>query len=460
MPPLRRRKHCVGIALGSNMGDRDAALREALQRLLAHVEIEAVSSFYETEPVGYVDQPLFLNAVCIGTTDRSPRELLEACKAIEVALGRRPGPRWGPRPIDLDLLFYDDLCLEDEALTLPHPRMAERAFVLIPLAEIAPEWVHPRLGRTAAALAAEQPAAGVRRWARAPMRVGQGFLYWGRETLVMGILNITPDSFSGDGLLKGPNWVEAALEQARRFKAAGAHLLDVGGESTRPGSEPVPAEEEMRRVLPVIERLAAEGLGPISVDTYKACVARAAVEAGADLVNDVWAMEADPEMADTVAALGVPIVLMDNRSRREKVARDPRLGARYEGEEHIDILEAVRGHLMARVEAARAAGIPTHRILLDPGLGFGKTVAQNLELVDRLGELRALGFPILVGPSRKSFIGYTLNLPPEERLEGTAAVVAVSIVRGADIVRVHDVEAMVRVVRMTDAIVRRGPPWV
>jgi len=459
MPPLRRLKHRVGVALGSNMGDRDAALREALQRLLEWVEIEAVSSFYETEPVGYVDQPMFLNAVCIGTTDLSPLQLLPACKGSEAAMGRRPGPRWGPRPIDLDLLFYDDLCLEDETLTLPHPRMAERAFVLIPLAEIAPEWVHPRLGRTAAALAAEPPGTGIRRWARAPMRAGRGFLYWGRETLVMGILNITPDSFSGDGLLKGPDWVEAALEQARRFKAAGAHLLDVGGESTRPGSEPVSAEEEMRRVLPVIERVA-EGLGPISVDTYKACVARAAVAAGADLINDVWAMRADPEMADAAAELGVPIILMDNRSRREAVVRDPRLGARYEGEGHGDIVAAVRAHLMERVEAARAAGIPAYRIILDPGLGFGKTVAQNLELVDRLGELRELGFPILVGPSRKSFIGYTLNLPPEERLEGTAAVVAVSIVRGADIVRVHDVEPIVRVARMTDAIVRRGPPWL
>lgn len=460
MPPLRRLKHRVGIALGSNLGDRDAALREALQRLLEWVEIEAVSSFYETEPVGYTDQPWFLNAVCIGTTDLSPRALLDVCKAIETGMGRAPGPRWGPRLIDLDLLFYDDLCLEDEALILPHPRMAERAFVLIPLAEVAPGWVHPRLGRTAAALAAEQPSTGVRRWARAPMRAGRAFLYWGRETLVMGILNITPDSFSGDGLLKGPNWVEMAMDQARRFKAAGAHLLDVGGESTRPGSEPVSAEEEMRRVLPVIERLAAEGLGPISVDTYKACVARAAVAAGADLINDVWAMEADPEMAEAAAELGVPIILMDNRSRREAVVRDPHLGARYEGEAHGDIVAAVRAHLMERVEAARAAGIPPYRMILDPGLGFGKTVAQNLELVDRLEELRELGFPILVGPSRKSFIGYTLNLPPEERLEGTAAVVAVSIVRGADIVRVHDVEPILRVARMTDAIVRRGPPWL
>ncbi len=449
----------MGIALGSNLGDRDKALREALERLLEWVEIEAVSSFYETEPVGYVDQPLFLNAVCIGTTDCSPHQLLAVCKGIEAAMGRVPGPRWGPRPIDLDLLFYDDLCLEEEALTLPHPRMAERAFVLIPLAEIAPGWTHPRLGRTAAALAAEQPAAGIRRWARAPMRVGRQFLYWGRETLVMGILNITPDSFSGDGLLRGPDWVEVALEQARRFKAAGAHLLDVGGESTRPGSEPVPAAEEMRRILPVIERLAAEGLGPISVDTYKAVVARAAVAAGADLINDVWAMEADPEMAEVAAELGVPIILMDNRSRRAAVVRDPQLGARYEGEAVEDIVVSVRAHLMERVEAARAAGIPPYRIILDPGLGFGKTVAQNLELVDRLGELRGLGFPILVGPSRKSFIGYTLNLPPEERLEGTAAVVAISIARGADIVRVHDVEAMVRVARMADAIVRRGPPW-
>ncbi len=457
MPPLRRRKHFVGIALGSNLGNRDAYLRQALEGLLDWVEIEAVSSFYETEPVGYLDQPRFLNAVCLGTTDLAPDDLLHRMKALEERMGRTPGPRWGPRIIDLDLLFYDDLVVEGETLTLPHPHLHERAFVLVPLAEIAPRWVHPRLGKTAASLAARVLTSGIRPWARAPMRIGRRFFYWGRETFIMGILNVTPDSFSGDGLLQRADWVRAAVEQARRFQEEGAHFLDVGGESTRPGSEPVSAEEEMRRVLPVIEALAAEGLGPISIDTYKARVARAAVEAGADLINDVWAFRADPEMAAVAADLGVPVILMDNRAKREAVVKDARLGARYEGEAVGDMVVAVRRHLHERAQAAQRAGIPPYRIILDPGIGFGKTVEQNLDLIRRLDELTVLGYPLLVGPSRKSFIGFTLELPVEERLEGTAAAVAVSIVRGADILRVHDVRAMSRVARMTDALVRRQP---
>ncbi len=456
MPPLRPRTHRVGIALGSNLGDREAMLRQALEGLLPLVEIEAVSSFYETEPVGFTEQPRFLNAVCLGTTDLDPRTLLDRMRDLEARLGRKPGPRWGPRLIDLDLLFYDDLVVDAEDLRLPHPHMHERAFVLVPLAEIAPLWRHPRLGKTAASLAARQLTRGVRVWARAPMRIGRSFFYWGRRTYIMGILNVTPDSFSGDGLLTQEDWVRAAVDQARRFKEAGADLLDVGGESTRPGSQPVSGEEEMRRVVPVIEALAAEGLGPISVDTYKAAVARAAVEAGADLINDVWAMRADPDMAHVAAELRVPIVLMDNRARREAVVRDPRLGARYEGERVGDMVVAVRRHLQERAWAAQEAGIPRYRIILDPGIGFGKTVEQNLDLIRRLNELADLGYPLLVGPSRKSFIGFTLDLPVDERLEGTAAAVAVSIVRGADILRVHDVKAMVRVARMTDALLGRG----
>jgi dihydropteroate synthase len=301
------------------------------------------------------------------------------------------------------------------------------------------------------------------------LTIGPKTFEWGARTFVMGILNITPDSFSGDGLLppsppshlpsgdgrRGEGGVNAALEQARRFLAAGADILDVGGESTRPGSQTVTAAEEMERVLPVIRALAQEFPEAVfSVDTYKAEVAQAALKAGAHLVNDVWGLRADPHLAEVVAKFDAPVVLMHNRSKPANAQIQENLGGRYVGMEYNNLLEDVKTELTESMVLARKAGIPNEKIILDPGIGFGKTVEQNLELLNRLDEIRALGFPVLLGPSRKSFIGYTLSLPPDQRLEGTAAAVCVGIVRGADIIRVHDVEMMARVARMTDAIVR------
>ncbi len=273
----------------------------------------------------------------------------------------------------------------------------------------------------------------------------------------MGILNVTPDSFSGDGLLNAYDPRREAVEQARRFLEAGADILDVGGESTRPGSRPVDAEEEMQRVLPVIRAILAEFPDAlISIDTYKSAVAEAALESGARIVNDVWALRADPNLAEVVARHRAGLILMHNRSNPLNVEVRERLGAAYLAATYENLIEDVKRDLLESVALAQAAGVPREHIVLDPGIGFGKTVEQNLELINRLGEIRALGYPVLIGPSRKSFIGYTLNLPPEQRLEGTAAAVAIGIARGADIVRVHDVPFMARVARMTDAIVRAG----
>ncbi len=288
------------------------------------------------------------------------------------------------------------------------------------------------------------------------LQIGKWTFEWGKRTYVMGILNVTPDSFSGDGLMKeDADFVARALDQARRFVSAGAHILDIGGESTRPGSQPISAEEELSHVLPVIEAVVRELDVPISIDTYKAPVAEAALKAGALIVNDVWGFHADPKIAEVAARYQAAVILMHNRSSWAHAEIKEKLGGRYVGIPYDDLIADIQRELLESVSIARAAGIPDERILLDPGIGFGKSTEQNLELVDRLGEIRALGYPILYGPSRKSFIGYTLDLPPDQRLEGTAAAVAVGIVRGADIVRVHDVEAMVRVARMTDAIVRR-----
>jgi dihydropteroate synthase len=272
----------------------------------------------------------------------------------------------------------------------------------------------------------------------------------------MGILNLTPDSFSGDGILARAQPVAAAVEQAGMFLEQGAHILDVGGESTRPGSSPVDAGEELDRVLPVIDALAEAFPGvPLSIDTYKASVAEQAVLAGASIVNDVWGLRADPDLAAVAAKLQAAVVLMHNRSDPKDVQVRERLGSAYLGAEYRDLLEDVKRELMESVSIARAAGIEESRIILDPGIGFGKKRQENMELIDRVDKIRQLGYPVLIGPSRKSFIGYTLDLPPEQRVEGTAAAVVVGIVRGADIVRVHDVREMVRAARMADAITRR-----
>ena len=271
------------------------------------------------------------------------------------------------------------------------------------------------------------------------LRIGSREFLWGERTYVMGIINVTPDSFSGDGL---DTDVKAAVAQALSFEAEGADILDVGGESTRPGHAPVDEDEELRRVIPLIERLAGSATTPISVDTYKASVARRALAAGATMVNDIWGLRRDPEMAGVVAEAGVPVVVMHNQ----------------EAPIYKDVVADVMAILRESLRRAEAAGIPREWVIVDPGIGFAKRPEHSLELLRRLGDLRALGCPILVGTSRKSSIGAVLGLPVEERLEGTAATVAIAIANGADIVRVHDVKAMVRVARMSDAIVRGWSP--
>jgi dihydropteroate synthase len=270
----------------------------------------------------------------------------------------------------------------------------------------------------------------------------------------MGIINVTPDSFSGDGVTD----VDAAVAQALRFVDEGADILDVGGESTRPGSARIDAEQEIRRVVPVIEQLAARVHVPISVDTSRAIVAQRALDAGAMWVNDVWAFTRDAELGRVVAAHNAYVVLMHNRDAQAIVGT---LGGHYGNVEYenVDIVQAVTAELAQRVVAAERSGVARDKIIIDPGIGFGKGLEQNLELLRRLHEFKThpalRDLPLLIGTSRKSVVGLTLNLPLQERLEGTLATLALSIAQGADIVRVHDVRAAVRCCRMTDAIVRR-----
>lgn len=270
-----------------------------------------------------------------------------------------------------------------------------------------------------------------------PTRCRNAEFRWGVRTFIMGILNLSPDSFSGDGL---SNDVPAILARAQSLVAEGADIIDIGGESTHPTAQPITADEELRRIMPALERLAGELTVPISVDTYKSAVAERALKAGANMINDVWGLQADPALARVVAEAGVPVVLVSNQRRN---------GGHYD-----DIVSEVISSLRKSIVLAETAGIAGQNIIIDPGIGFGKSAQQNLTIIRRLTELQALGKPILVGASRKFRTGKTAD----DRLEETAGTVAISIVNGADIVRVHDVRQMVRVARMSDAIIRNPSP--
>jgi dihydropteroate synthase len=270
---------------------------------------------------------------------------------------------------------------------------------------------------------------------RASLTIGKHAFRWGERTYLMGVVNVSPESFSGDGLAD----VDAAVEQTLRMADEGADIIDVGGQSTRPGFDELSVEAEMRRVIPVIERIAARLATPISIDTYKASVARAALEAGAHLLNDIYGFRRDPAMAALAAEWRVPAVVMHNQRDRA----------------FHDVISDVRAGLEASLAAAAAAGLSRDRLILDPGFGFGWTPAQNIEMLRRLDELRDLELPLLIGTSRKSTIGVILDgAPVEERLWGTAATAAIAIANGADILRVHDVPEMRQVTRVADAIVR------
>ena len=270
--------------------------------------------------------------------------------------------------------------------------------------------------------------------------------HWGERTYVMGIVNTSPDSFSGDGAAD----IETAVTRACRFVDEGADILDIGGESTKPGFSQITIEEEIKRVVPVIKQLASRVNVPISIDSSKYEVARQALAAGASILNDQWGLKTELRLAELAAKKNIPIILMSNQrdigGYDAKVGRDT---ANYQ-----DVMTEVITSLRNSITAAQKSGVPNENIIIDPGIGFGKTWQQDIEIIRRLRELKVLGLPILVGTSRKSLIKMVLSLPADQRVEGTAATVAVSIANGADIVRVHDVKQMARVCKMTDAIVR------
>ena len=469
--------HSSFIALGSNIGNRAGYLHAALNEMSSYVTIVETSHLYETIPMLVTDQPLFLNAVCKVSTQLSPSELLRAVKETEAALGRTPSIRYGPRVIDLDILFYDDAVIDTPELKIPHLLLPERDFVLAPLLDLDRDLNHPLLEVTVQKL-----------WQRLqkplPPRVmplGDSIWHWGQGTRVMGILNVTPDSFSGDGLGKATDPLAEALAQASRFTAAGADVLDVGGYSTRPGHAYLSVEEEIDRIVPVITALRNAVDVPISVDTFRVEVAEAALDAGAVWLNDVSGLRkghqtaesgvgeevltsksssSGPSASNGMAALSsrrrVPLVLMDNRAplRTGPPSGHPQVDPRpAPSETSNDIVADVRKELSAALELARLEGVPRWHRIIDPGIGFGKTPAEHAALISRLDEFQELGYPLLFGCSRKGFLGKMAGgVPVQDRLPATIAANTMAVERGAQVVRVHDVRENLQAMRVVDAI--------
>ncbi|KAI1348177.1 Dihydropteroate synthase [Xylaria sp. FL0043] len=479
------------IALGSNLGDRVAMIEQACNEMDARgIKVKRTSSLWETDPMYVLDQDKFVNGACEVETELEPLPLLDALQDIEKSMGRRKIIDKGPRNIDLDILLYENEKVAEPRLQIPHPLIAEREFVLRPLAELIPHraldstrpWkliqdhlneLPPPTNGNVEPLSTITPL----RTSLTPLNA----LRSTRPTQVMAILNVTPDSFSDGGVhlppsetgrqmmarddievdvplssssSPSPTYLASLRSTIQHFIASGATLIDVGGQSTAPGAPEVSVSEELSRVLPAISLIRSMPEAAhisISIDTYRAAVAEAAVAAGADIVNDVSAGLLDAEMLLTVARLGCTVCLMHMRGTPATMSR---LNEYPDG-----LIPTLAKELRARVAAAESAGIRRWRIILDPGMGFAKVGDQNLEILRHMPELRRWpgleGLPWLLGSSRKSFVGKITGVPKAaDRVYGTAATVTAAVQGGADIVRVHDVLEMAQVVKMADAIFR------
>ncbi|KAI9307342.1 Dihydropteroate synthase-like protein [Cunninghamella echinulata] len=459
--------HTAFIAMGSNMGDRVGNIYQALDLLEKECSSVVVdtSYLYETPPMYHTDQPVFLNGVCKINTCLDPHQLLSKLKEVEATLGRQQTTfRNGPRPIDLDILFYNDLVMETEDLIIPHIAIQEREFVLWPLCDVAKEMEHPKLYKTCGQLlsqllkvTAESEQGPLIINKVIPIQKGSQKTIWNwkDQTFIMGILNTTPDSFSDGGSYID---IEKAIEAAYRMKEDGASMIDVGGMSTRPGADDsFPEEEEIRRVVPVIKGLREKGFDlPISIDTFRAKVAEAAIEAGADMINDISGGSRDPNMLAVMAKYKVPVCLMHMRGDAKTM-----MSKENTTYDNGDVMDAISQQLYVLVQRAIASGVYRWNIIIDPGIGFAKTADQDFTILRRLGDMIAEdalleGFPILMGPSRKKFIGRVTGVDvADQRSFGTAGAVAASVAGGANILRVHDVRPMWEVARVCDSVWKR-----
>ncbi|KAJ3275355.1 trifunctional dihydropteroate synthetase [Terramyces sp. JEL0728] len=442
------------LAIGTNMGDRHGNIQHALSELQKrNITVVDTSFLYETSPMYVEEQPKFLNAALKVQTKLNPEGLLVQLKEIEADLGRDfGGIRNGPRPIDLDILFFNHIEYKSGTLIIPHPRIQERLFVLEPLADIAANFYHPILYRTVSRLrelARYKDTSKDAIYKIVP--VGSSTWNLSKRTFIMGILNVTPDSFSDGGKYTK---LGAAVDNALRMVEQGADIIDIGGQSTAPHAEEISAAAEIERVVPVIKAIRESHKEiAISVDTFRAEVAKAAIEAGASLINDISGGMRDPEMFKVMAECRVPICLMHMRGDSKTMDSLTNYGG--------SLVPVIATELSRCTEFALEAGVCRWNIIVDPGVGFAKTADQNFEIIKNLRHLtpsepKLTGMPILVGLSRKRFIGTaTGQTNPEDRVWGTAAANTAAIIAGASIIRVHDVKEMKDVALVADGCLHK-----
>ncbi|CAG8584868.1 11842_t:CDS:2 [Acaulospora morrowiae] len=448
-------EHFAFIGLGSNMGDRCANINEALRQIeeSCNCKILDTSFLYETSPMYITDQPKFLNATCKVATKISPEELLKKLKEIEFLMGRIKVIKNGPRLVDLDILFYDDLEYNSEILTIPHPLICEREFVLRPLCDIASKFKHPKNLNTCDQLLSQylkSPNHDSKNTVKKILPIHSSQWILNSRTYIMGILNVTPDSFSDGGLF---NSVESAVAHAEKLALEGADIIDIGGMSTRPNADDISVEEEIARVIPIIKAIRAKGITdtPISIDTFRSVIAEKAVEAGANIINDISGGKLDPDMYRVMAKANVPVCLQHMRGDSKTMA---------DLSNYDDLISDICTELLERVRKAIKAGVKRWNIIIDPGIGFSKNFAQNFQILRRCHELVGEGsplegFPCLIGPSRKGFIGNATGQPDaKKRGWGTAAACSAAIAGGVDVLRVHDVKEIIDVAKVSDCIWR------
>ncbi|EGG17870.1 dihydro-6-hydroxymethylpterin pyrophosphokinase [Cavenderia fasciculata] len=452
------------IAIGSNLGDKFQNINKALELIQSFSKLVSTSFMYEAPPAYFLDQPSFFNCCCKITTQLNPHDLLSRLKEIEKKMGRAETFRNGPRVIDLDIIYYNDIVLKSDTLEIPHKLMYERDFVLLPLSDIAPDFIHPTLYITTNQMKINLKTDDNGSKIKKVIKVGNGTWELGKRTYIMGILNITPDSFADGG--KYNQNEEVAFTQFEKLVKEGAHIVDIGGQSTYPGAEQLTVAVELERVLPVIKRIR-KGYPdfPLSIDTYHSQVASQAVKAGCNIINDVTGGLRDPNIIKVARELGVPIILNHDQATPQYLLKQSGASEDTINSNYPDIIDIVQRFFKERVNTAVASGLYRWQIILDPGLGFAKTYDQSIEILKRGKELVRLNFPILIGPSRKGFIGATIakaesstEIPDPKssrRLWGTAACCCIAAGWGCDIIRIHDVSEIKDTIIISDTVYRQ-----